>query len=203
MASFSTAYDQHIQPNEGYYAFLKGDKGGQTYGGIARNYFPNWVGWKTVDFFVDRDYNGNPQAVPNNKHWSELDTAVRQFFLTQFWDPNNMSLVRNQDVANIIFDWQVNSGSKTANKQVQQIVGVAADGIFGPNTLNAINNWNAAKLNNAIKEARAEFYSSLADADKFLAGWLNRLNNFPTLPVVGAAGVLILVGLALLLYNYE
>jgi hypothetical protein len=34
---------------EGGYANDKNDTGGETYKGIARNYWPKWAGWKTVD----------------------------------------------------------------------------------------------------------------------------------------------------------
>ena len=37
--------------NEGGYANNSADTGGETYAGIARNYWPKWQGWKYIDNF--------------------------------------------------------------------------------------------------------------------------------------------------------
>lgn len=196
MASFSTAY-KIVKAGEGYYAFLAGDKGGQTYGGIARNFFPSWSGWKIVDDFVKKYYQNDPKKVPNNTRIHAADPLVESFFRTQFWDANNMDLIKSQDVANILFDFQVNSGSRTANKKLQLLLGVPSDGIIGADTLNAINKVNPVNLHNQIKETRRVFYISLGQ-ENFIQGWLKRLAKFPTLSAqTGTATAIAILALIL------
>ena len=48
MAIFEPAFKLLIL-HEGGYANNKNDIGGETYRGIARNYWPKWVGWKLID----------------------------------------------------------------------------------------------------------------------------------------------------------
>ena len=46
MGEFEQAFEKMIR-NEGGYLLHKvsGDRGGQTYAGIARNFYPDWDGW--------------------------------------------------------------------------------------------------------------------------------------------------------------
>lgn len=199
MASFKIAYDTYIKPAEGYYVNNPADKGGETYAGIARNFFPNWQGWTVVDFYK-RFTNPNP---PTNTKIPGLEGMVEEFFKVQFWDRNRFSEINNQDIANIIFDWNVNSGS-TGIKKVQQILGVGADGAIGPITLNAINSANQKELYNAIKIAREQFYYSLVNANPtqsvFLKGWLARLAKFPDLITTAPGATGLAIGLGLLFF---
>ncbi|NDF50116.1 MAG: surface-binding protein, partial [Betaproteobacteria bacterium] len=50
MADFAPAYEAMIR-NEGGYVLhdVPGDRGGQTYAGIARNMNPRWPGWALID----------------------------------------------------------------------------------------------------------------------------------------------------------
>lgn len=86
----------------------------------------------------------------------------------------------NDKVAGFIFDWYVNSG-RIAIKNVQRIVDVNDDGIMGKNTISAINNYADGLFNN-LKAARTMFVKNIVKAnpsqDKFLKGWLNRINSF-------------------------
>lgn len=204
MADFSLAYDTKVKPAEGYFALLAGDKGGMTYGGIARNFFPAWEGWPTVDRVISETFRGDVSKVPNNYRIPSLDQEVKDFFKANFWDANNMTAINSQPVAEIIFDWQVNSGARTANRKVQQLIGTSSDGIFGPKTIAAINAMNPAKLYNSVLAARNAFYASLPDADKFLTGWLNRLTRyFPPLPVASGIPIILIAIGAYLILSHE
>ena len=48
MANFQQAF-QHTAAAEGGYSNNPKDKGGETYRGIARKYWPDWAGWIIVD----------------------------------------------------------------------------------------------------------------------------------------------------------
>jgi lysozyme family protein len=203
MANFLTAYNQFIKPAEGGYANIAADKGGETYAGIARKFFPNWTGWTVVDFEKQR------RTLKNNDKIAGLEGKVEQFYL-DMWNKNLFDKISDQNVANIVFDWFVNSGSAAlyvkystgeefGTQKILNLLGkpVAKDKSLGPATVAAINATDSTKLNNAIKEDRINFYNFLVKRDptqaQFQKGWLARINSFPT--IAKAGGGLLIVGL--------
>ena len=48
MADFDLAYAP-VAKWEGGWTHDSGDKGGETYAGIARAFFPDWPGWHFID----------------------------------------------------------------------------------------------------------------------------------------------------------
>ena len=132
MADFKTSYDKYIKPAEGGYSNVAQDKGGQTYAGITKKYFPNWQGWTVVDFYIKT--KGEPKR---NSIIPGLTQLVEDFYLER-WNSQRFGEIKSQPVTDILFDFYVNSGG-TAIKAVQKIVGVTADGSIGPATLAAIN----------------------------------------------------------------
>lgn len=101
--------------------------------------------------------------------------------LKKYWDVWRADEIGNQSIANILVDWQWNSGS-TGIKKVQGILGVTEDGIVGKNTIKALNNENQKELFDKIFKTRKEFYESIVKRNpsqiKFLKGWMNRLNDY-------------------------
>jgi len=184
-----------VKVNEGGYANIPGDRGLETYAGISRRYYPEWEGWPIIDAKKYR-YAGN--IIPINTKFSDLNFLVERFY-KNMWDAGRFGEVNNQQLANLMFDYRVHSGN-LAVKAVQNILRLPADGVLGPVTLAAINKANAAQLHDSLKAQRIAFLNSLADRDptqeQFRAGWLARLSKFPDLatPVVGIAGVLLLLG---------
>ena len=74
------------------------------------------------------------------------------------------------------------SGTKTAAKAIQKLVGVTADGVIGNITLNAINKANPTLLFYRLFNARQNYYEEIVKRTptnaKFLLGWDNRLFDF-------------------------
>lgn len=110
------------------------------------------------------------------KQWEHI-------FKTGYWDKFLGDAIRSQSVANIIVDWAWMSGVKRVTKRVQKILGVKADGIFGPKSLAALNACEPSNLFLVIKSARVDYYKEIIGVSpqkrKFLKGWLNRLNAMP------------------------
>jgi lysozyme family protein len=92
-----------------------------------------------------------------------------------------------------LVDWGVTSGTGTVIKLLQQVAGVAADGVLGPKSLEAINNPKGGDLfgftvpgrlllNLATRDARVMHYAALAKRRpkdlKWLLGWLKRTLEF-------------------------
>lgn len=162
MADFFPAFERMIV-NEGGYKLhtVAGDRGGQTYAGIARNRWPKWPGWRDIDA------GDTPPA-----------QLVRAFYRTQFWTPLRLDEVNHQDVARNIFDFGVNAGTAVAAKLAQVVVGTTPDGRIGPKTLAAINDMDPELFVLRYTLAKVTRYRDIVERDrsqmKFLLGWINR-----------------------------
>lgn len=162
MAEFLPAFDRMLA-NEGGFKLtdIKGDKGGQTYAGIARNRNGRWAGWS----FIDRG------EIPPTQ-------MVRDFYRANFWDAVKGDYILHQSVAESLFDFAVNAGAKTAIKLAQIVGGVASDGDIGPRTLEALNVLDEGAFRIAYALAKIARYRDIVMKDrsqgKFLLGWINR-----------------------------
>ena len=77
------------------------------------------------------------------------------------------------------FDTAVNMGPVRAVKILQQAVGVGADGNFGDKTKQACDACNPPDAVERYCSIREDLYQRFAQApgqDRFLPGWMNRLN---------------------------
>lgn len=152
--------------NEGGYRLdtVPGDRGGQTYAGIARVFHPRWPGWAIID-------RGDLQH-------PELTAMVRTFYRAQFWAPIQGDAIEKQAIAFSLFDFAVNAGVATAVKLAQMVVGVTPDGRLGPKTLAALNAQNAERFVLQYALAKITRYAQIVNRDrsqsKFLLGWINR-----------------------------
>jgi len=198
MASFDTAYNLYIKPNEGGYSNVAADKGGETYAGIARNYHASWPGWTYIDF-VKRTKG----VIKSNQIFPDVQYQVDQFY-RDWWNAKRFGEIKSQEVANLLFDYNVNSGT-LAITAIQRVVGVPADGVMGSATIAAINKADPAKVHDALKEDRRKLYESLIARDPsqqvFSAGWTARLSRFPSMVVESPASWGILaIGLIVVAY---
>lgn len=75
----------------------------------------------------------------------------------------------------MVFDAAVNMGPGTAVRLLQTAVGVAADGVFGPRTLTAVDLRPAEQTIGEVSRLRVERCRTLAGFTVFGAGWLNRV----------------------------
>lgn len=140
------------------------DKGGATNKGI------------TISTF--RQVFGKSKTVDDLKHIT--DEQWNYIFKLYYWDRYKADSINNQSIANICVDWVWASGI-WGIKKVQQLLNTTADGIVGPKTINAINNQHPKELFNKIKKARITFVENIVkhnpSQNRFLKGWLNRINN--------------------------
>ena len=162
MSDFALAYEATML-NEGGYKLHKveGDRGGQTYAGIARKSWPNWHGWGLID----------AGQVPDAEQ-------VRQFYRLNFWQPLRLDEVQHQRTAAAIYDFGVNAGPVLAVKLAQIVVGTTPDGRVGPKTLQALNEADPESFVLAYALAKVARYRDIVMRDrsqlKFLLGWINR-----------------------------
>lgn len=190
MASFKVS-EKITGGNEGGYANNKADNGGETYAGIARNFWPNWNGWAKIDQykddFVKAKANGKTKLslaqwvnASANVASEPVHKMVSEFYKKQFWDVNKLDEFKDQQLADTVYDFGVNSGINRAAKYLQKVVGVSQDGIIGKDTLKAINSGDASIYHGMYNEMRKNFYNSIAKGNQvqFLPSWLSRLKKY-------------------------
>lgn len=165
MADFTEAFEEMIR-NEGGYVFhnVAGDRGGDTYAGIARRYHPSWDGWALIDA-EDRD---SPA----------LAASVSDFYREHFWNRLRGDLIQDQRIAETLFDFAVNAGLRTAIRLAQQVLDATPDGILGPITVDLLNQYPANEFLYRYAVAKVARYAEIVNGDrsqsKFLLGWINR-----------------------------
>ncbi|MEM7208074.1 MAG: glycosyl hydrolase 108 family protein [Pseudomonadota bacterium] len=165
MAAFEPAFEIMIR-NEGGYVnhTVSGDRGGQTFAGIARNFHNDWEGWN----LIDQNDTDNPR----------LTELVREFYKAKFWDKVKGDDIDDQAVAETLFDFAVNAGYRTASKLAQLVVDATPDGIIGPKTLAKINAVDGEHFVAKYALAKVARYVEICKRDrsqmKFMLGWLNR-----------------------------
>lgn len=141
---------------------VPGDPGGTTKYGISQRAYPN----------VDMHRLTKPQAAfyARRDYWSpvkadHLPEEIR-------WD---------------VFDTAFNAGTHRAGKLLQRSINlcrqaqgvtdfIMEDGRIGPNTLQALEGLDGARLRRVYRAYRAEHYLTLAELGraKFIHGWLRR-----------------------------
>lgn len=163
MAAFLPAFERTII-NEGGYKLtnIPGDRGGQTYAGIARNAWLKWAGWSYID------QGTTPPA-----------DMVRTFYKQNFWDVLGLTAIADQRVAENLYDFAVNAGPATAAKLAQIVVGATPDGKIGPITTAKINTTDPHMFLAQYALAKLARYEQIVTRDKtqakFLLGWVRRV----------------------------
>ncbi|MCJ8211584.1 hypothetical protein MUY27_17835 [Mucilaginibacter sp. RS28] len=184
MAQFPTAF--HLtMGNEGGYANNPNDHGGETYAGVARNFWPKWSGWQYVDAIVSQHPASLNAALAAS---APLQAAVASFYQANFWDTLSLTSLNSQQLANQLFDAAVNMGTGIAGKFLQQAVNAVApgtltvDGQVGPLTIAAANKQNIESLYNQVISLRRARYLAIIQANpsqaQFRNSWMSRLTPF-------------------------
>lgn len=159
----------HILKWEGGFVNDPDDLGGATNKGVT---------FKTYKFYRMR--RGLP--VPTIADLKNLsDEEFTDILKTLFWGQCKADYIESQSVANALVDWAWNSGTITAIKEVQKVLGVKADGIVGNITLSAINSESPLPLFGKIKAARVKYIERICKSrpgnQKYYRGWMNRIND--------------------------
>lgn len=101
---------------------------------------------------------------------------VAPLYKKNYWDK-----IRGDDLPSGVdyacFDLAVNSGVGRAAKFLQQAVGVSADGVIGPATLDAVEKANPRDLATEICDLRLNFLQSLPTFATFGKGWSRRVSE--------------------------
>jgi len=172
MADFKLYLPKLLQ-YEGKYSNNPNDAGGETYKGISRVNHPKWLGWNIIDSLK------HFSAFPNNLESNDtLQGLVSSFYKYEYWDKYQADNINNQSIAELLVDWEVNSGEPGVAIP-QKLLGLVPDGIAGPKTIASINLTNQQDFFNAVVGAHDTFYKQLVvkhpNDQEFLKGWETRL----------------------------
>jgi lysozyme family protein len=147
-------------------------------GGYAGNIDGATCTMKGVTLATYRRFFGKEK---NCKDLKEITQAEWDYiFKKGFWDRWKADEIKNQSIAELLVDWCWTSGV-WGIKFPQRVLGVKDDGIVGPKTLAAINDYeDQEELFNKLWNRRKKHFQDIAKGGKakFLGGWLNRLNDF-------------------------
>ena len=167
MAMFELAIPIVLR-HEGGFNNVVGDPGGATNFGVSLR----WL--KSQGLAGDLNHDGDVD-IADVKMMTQQD--AEGFYRRCWWDKYNYGAILAQAVATKVFDMAVNLGAPRAHKIVQSVLGVVADGVLGPKTLNELNSQPSLKVILNLQNTQAQFYRDLVAANparqKFLQGWLN------------------------------
>lgn len=190
MSYFNEAF-QVILKNEGGYNNHPEDKGGETYRGIARVYFPNWPGWAIIDKVkADRAKKGDrikSEEIINN---DELNFLVRDFYQKNKWANKGLDQIKNAGVATLLFDMSTQHGN-WARVVNLSLLGKPIKNWFDNSVPNTLTKQTVDNVNNApessyytIANARKQYVQYLLDTGRlsrtFENGIMSRVNKFIT-----------------------
>ena len=119
MADFNIAY-KRTNVFEGFYSNHKNDAGGETLYGISRLKgapFPEF--WKIVDEF--KKLPGFPGNMKGNR---QLITMKTSWYKKNYWDVLLADRLKNQGIANQLYDISVNKGQGVAIRFMGESMGV-------------------------------------------------------------------------------
>lgn len=185
----------HLERREGYYANVRGDRGGETYLGIARNFWQNDPLGKEIWQFIDAyKVEIRPERLKRNYQIVDegLKAMICHFYYQKFWKPNGCDLLGCEAIALLLFDAVVHSGSK-ADQWLQEAINevggpprgsilIKVDRQIGPKTIRAANLCDNYRLFEAFRHRRRNYLVWLADnvagQAKFRRGWLRRIDEF-------------------------
>ncbi len=154
---FETAFEKTIG-HEGGYVNDPADPGGETKFGISKR---SYSGLDIANLTLER---------------------AKEIYKRDFWDHPGFSGIRDAELAIKLFDLGVNFGTGRVIKFLQEATnlfetGLKVDGDLGPKTLKCINGFRYPKaLISGLEIIAGNYYISLG-RQRFLAGWLIRLDD--------------------------
>jgi len=157
----ASSYDEALRrllAHEGGYTNDAADPGGPTNFGITIDDYRKYV---------------KPGATAADVRAMKLEEA-KAIYRAKYWDAQRCdALPAGVDYA--VFDYGVNSGIGRAKKVLQRVAGVAADGVLGPQTMQAVATHDPKQVIAAICDERLRFLRRLRTWPVFGKGWGRRV----------------------------
>lgn len=130
--------------------------------GLNEAWNSDWVGWKVIDSSGETDPKRINKIVSSDK--ASMDDAKR-IFKDRYYAPLKADLIKDQSVANVLYDYSVNSDPNTAIKQSRVALGLSPKGGADSEFISRINS-NPKEATKAITNSRIAYIQSLANLSK-------------------------------------
>jgi len=140
----------------------------------------NWVGGYLTGKLVGTNYGIAAKFFPHIDIKNLTRDQARSIYRVHYWQPMKLEGICNELAVLHIFDMGINAGKGRAIRMSQHLAGVDPDGVMGPITRAAINNYKGY-FPDEYANARRDYYRRLADKRPMMKGWLtvwlNRVNT--------------------------
>lgn len=123
MADFNIALAK-ILKHEGGYVNDPSDKGGETYKGISRKYHSKSQMWIIIDKYKHDCGGVTAEFKKKINNDATISKEVALIYKSDYWNPFNLDAVKNQKIAEQIFDDAVNRGVGAACKLCCALLGL-------------------------------------------------------------------------------
>lgn len=139
----------------------------------------NWVGGYKTGELRGTKYGIAAKYFPQEDIINLTRQRARELYYDHYWIPMNLEGICRHAAVLEIFDFGVNAGKRRAIREVQKICGITRDGICGPITKEAINNYDGdfVKDYKHVRRVYYEYIASKRDNHVFLRGWLRRVET--------------------------
>jgi lysozyme family protein len=142
---------EHTLAHEGGYTFDPRDPGGETQWGISKHQYPD----------LDIKALTRDQAI--------------EIYRRDFWMP--VAAMVSGPIAFQVFDAAVNHGIGTAVRMLQEAVGAAPDGHWGPVSAERYHDADPCEVVLRFLAIRLRFFTRLSTFGTFGAGWAARVSE--------------------------
>lgn len=172
MAEFLPALNM-VLAHEGKYSIDPDDPGGETYKGIARNMHSKWNGWVQIDLY--KRQSGFPANLEKDR---TLQAEIERFYQINYWDRICGDQIKNQAIAESVFDFGVNAGVSVSASLAQMVVNAEVDGVIGSQSVAKINEIDPEHFLAAFTVAKIARYVAIIRkrpaSKKYFYGWICR-----------------------------
>lgn len=135
----------------------------------------NWTGGRVgVGTLKGTKFGLAANTYPNLDIKNLTLAQAKAIYKKDWWDKLGADGMHSAIVFQL-WDFAINAGRSRAIKELQQAVGVSADGIIGPQTLAAVNSHDLNDVILSLTAERLKFYTSLSTFKTYGKGWTNRV----------------------------
>ena len=135
----------------------------------------NWTGGRVgVGTLKGTKFGLAANTYPNLDIKNLTLAQAKEIYKKDWWDKLGADGMHSAIVFQL-WDFAINAGKSRAIKELQQAVGVPADGIIGPQTLAAVNSHDLNDVILSLTAERLKFYTSLSTFKTYGKGWTNRV----------------------------
>lgn len=124
-------------------------------------------------------YGISQRSYPNLDIRNLTEDQAKEVYKRDYWDKVAGDKIKNQQVAENLFDTAVNMGPRTASRLAQIALDLTpVDGIIGPNSTKALNATAPETFMAEFTIAKIARYAYICNKNKsqkkYLLGWINR-----------------------------